>query len=222
MSCPLCRQRSARRQCPALGRRICAVCCGTKRLVEISCPRDCGYLAAAEAHPPASVRRQRERDAGFVLAMQEGLSARQSELFWAVLTFVAGLRSDPFVKLVDEDLAEGAGSLAATYETAGRGLIYEHRPKSLIAERLVTDLKAFLGRLASQAGAEAARHLERDAAVVLRHVEAGARNVRRTIDEGPATALDMMTRVVTSAARRDPDADRGPSAGSPSPLIIKP
>src|SRR5436190_794862 len=33
VTCPLCGQRKARRDCPAVGQRICAVCCGTKRLI---------------------------------------------------------------------------------------------------------------------------------------------------------------------------------------------
>ena len=151
MACPLCRQRAARRRCPALGRDICAVCCGTKRLVEITCPPDCGYLKASQAHPPASVRRQQERDLGFLMAMHEGLSPAQSELFWAILTFVVGFRADPLMKVVDDDLSDGAAALAATYETAGRGVIYEHRPQSLVAQRFVTDLQAFLGTLAAEA-----------------------------------------------------------------------
>jgi hypothetical protein len=222
MPCPLCQQRQARRQCPALGRRICAVCCGTKRLVAIHCPPDCGYLAAAEAHPPASVRRRQERDLGFLMAMREGLSPEQSDLYWAILTFVVGFRSDPLVKVVDDDLADGAASLSATYETAGRGLIYEHRPQSLIAQRFVTELKAFLVDLAAQSDPASARHLERDAAVVLRRLEAGARGVRRTLDEGPATALDIISRVVTAAARQRGQQADGPLIEPERSLLIKP
>jgi hypothetical protein len=197
------------------------VCCGTKRLVEISCPPDCGHLKASQAHPPALVRRRQERDLGFLMAMHDGLSSAQSELFWAILTFVAGFGGDPLVKVLDEDLADGAAALAATYETAGRGLIYEHRPHSLIAQRFVTDLQAFLGRLAGESRA-ASRHLERDAAVVLRRLEAGARQVRKTVDEGPTTALDMISRVVTKAARETP-ASHAESADAPAkPVIITP
>jgi hypothetical protein len=221
MICPLCKQRAARRRCPALDRDICAVCCGTKRLVEIRCPPDCGHLKASQAHPPASVRRQQERDMGFLMAMHEGLSQAQSELFWAILTFVAGFQGDPLMKVVDEDLSDGAAALAATYETAGRGLIYEHRPQSLIAQRFVTDLQVFLGKLAAESQA-AVRHVERDAAVVLRRLEAGARQVRKTIDEGPTTALDMVSRVVRQAAREAPGKDAEPAVEPSRPVIIAP
>lgn len=221
MVCPLCSRRAARRRCPALDRDICAVCCGTKRVVEIHCPPDCGHLKASQAHPAASVRRQQERDLGFLMAMHEGLSPAQSELFWAILTFVVGFRGDPLMKVVDEDLSDGAAALAATYETAGRGVIYEHRPQSLIAQRLVTDLQGFLGTLAAESQA-AARHVERDAAVVLRRLEAGARQVRRTADEGPTTALDMIARVVTQAAREAPARSPEPVLEPPRPMIIAP
>src|ERR1700730_17038820 len=48
--CPLCGERKARRACPALGLQICAVCCGTKRLAQLACPRPCAYLPASPDH----------------------------------------------------------------------------------------------------------------------------------------------------------------------------
>ena len=83
-TCPLCERRRARRACPALGHQICAVCCGTKRVTEITCPPDCGYLASAKTHPPAALQRQQERDAQFVLPVIRGLSERQYQLFFLV------------------------------------------------------------------------------------------------------------------------------------------
>jgi hypothetical protein len=221
MACPLCRQRPVRRRCPALERDLCATCCGTKRLAEIPCPADCNYLKASQTHPPASVRRQQERDLGFLMAMHEGLSPAQSELFWAILTFVVGFGGDPLMKVVDEDLADGAAALAATYETAGRGVIYEHRPRSLIAQRFVTELKGVLGRLSAESPA-AARDVERDTAGVLRRLEAGARHVRQTVDEGPATALDIISRVVAKAAREARAKSAEPAVEPQRPIIITP
>jgi hypothetical protein len=222
MPCPLCQQRQARRQCPALGREICAVCCGTKRLGEIACPPACGYLAAAQAHPPASVRRQQERDLAFVMAMRDGLSPTQSDLYWAVLTFVAGFRSDPLLAVIDEDVAEGAAALAATYETASRGLIYEHRPRSLVAQRLVTDMRAFLDGLVAEADTATARQMERDAPTVLRHLERGAREKREGVDRGAATALEIIARVVTAAARDRETTREEPRADASRSMLVRP
>jgi hypothetical protein len=224
MSCPLCQQRPGRRQCPALGQVICSVCCGTKRQIEIHCPSDCGYLAAAHVHPPASVRRQQERDLGFVMAMRDGLTESQADLFLALLSFVAGLQADPLVKIHDDDVADGTGALAATYETANRGLIYEHQPQSLLAQRFVTDAKAFLASMVTEADAATTRRIERDAAVVLRHLETGVRGARKVADEGPATALGMVGRFIAAArSGRGLDGGSGESrVEPPQPLLIRP
>ncbi len=159
---------------------------------------------------------------GFLMAMHEGLSPTQSELFSAILTFVVRFRGDPLMKVLDDDLSDGAAALAATYETAGRGVIYEHRPQSLIAQRFVTDLKAFLASLVDEGDSTAARRVERDAAVVLRHLEAGARNVRKTVDEGPATALDTISRVVTTAARHGDEPPGRPLVEPGRQMLVRP
>src|SRR4051812_4524381 len=82
MVCPLCQRRKARRDCPALGRAICSVCCGTKRLAEINCPDTCVHLSAARANPPAVVRRQNEADLTLLLPSIEKLTERQHQLFF--------------------------------------------------------------------------------------------------------------------------------------------
>ena len=49
-SCAHCRGRKGKRECPALGGKICSACCGQYRLVEIQCPSDCVYLASHETY----------------------------------------------------------------------------------------------------------------------------------------------------------------------------
>jgi hypothetical protein len=44
MKCVKCGLRKGKRACPALKGDICAQCCGTHRLKEISCPADCSWL----------------------------------------------------------------------------------------------------------------------------------------------------------------------------------
>src|SRR6266487_4501371 len=144
MLCPLCRQRRARRACPALGEQICAVCCGTKRLVEIHCPSDCAYLASAREHPPAVVLRQQQRDAELLAQVILELSDRQSQLFLLIAAFLLDYQPPELQPLIDDDVAEAAAALASTFETASRGVIYEHRPASLPAERLTAALKPLI------------------------------------------------------------------------------
>src|SRR5579859_17888 len=88
--CPLCGIRRARRGCPALGKQICAVCCGTKRLVEIRCPSDCSWLASSREHPAAVVVRREQRDISVLMQAARDFSQQQSRLFFLVSKFLLG------------------------------------------------------------------------------------------------------------------------------------
>jgi len=146
-TCPSCGQRRGRRACPALGRQICAVCCGSKRIVEIACPPDCGYLSSARQHPPAVVQRRQEREGRFLAGVVHGLSETQYHLFLFLQMAVARHASQAVPSLVDRDVADAAGALADTAETAAKGIIYEHRSETLPAQRLAAELKAAIESL---------------------------------------------------------------------------
>jgi len=220
MQCPLCRRRSARRACPALDRKICPVCCATKRQGEIACPEDCGYLADAQAHPAAVVRRQQERDFSFLNGLMHGLSSAQQELAWGVLGFVLRFDTDPLLRLKDEDVADMARALGATYDTAARGLIYESRPGSLLAQRLWTDLRTQLDQGQEQGG----RAFERDASAVLARVAQGfGSSAEPWRPEGPTGCLAAAARVLQAAqAAASAEAAQGGRIESPSPTLIRP
>jgi len=171
MSCPICHQRKPKRACPALGQQICAVCCGTKRLVEINCPPDCGYLSASRTHPPAVVQRQQELDRAMMLPLVQSLSERQTRLFLMLAAAVSRHQGEAFQRVVDEDVAQAAAALAFTLETAGRGIVYEQQPTSLVASRLMAEMKTLVDEVVKNAGSA----LERDAAIALRRIEQGAK-----------------------------------------------
>ena len=216
--CPLCGRQKARRACPALARQICPLCCGTKRLVEIHCPSDCGYLATARVHPPAVVQRRQERDLRFLGPIIHDLAEPQYHLFAFIQTFLCGCRSTTVPAIVDVDVAAAAGALAATLETAGRGIIYEHRPSSLPAQRLATDLKAAL----DQAPKQGPPSRDHDTAAVLRQIERAAQEAQRGLDGGQTAYLDLLDRVFREPAPRStPEQPTTPRAGeSRSGLII--
>ena len=171
MTCPECGHRKARRDCPALGRTICPVCCGTKRLTEIACPADCGYLASAREHPAAVVRRQQERDVAVLLPTIRNLTERQYQLFFLFQNVIARHKPEGFARLLDADVADAAAAMAATLETAARGVIYEHTATSVVAQRLGNEMKAMLAEMRKQG----ATVYDREAAIVLRAIEEGAR-----------------------------------------------
>jgi hypothetical protein len=212
--CPLCGQRGARRACPALGKQICALCCGTKRLTQIQCPGDCGYLAAAREHPAAAVLRQQQRDLGVFVQFMRDLNERQSQLFLLTNAFILNYEPPELQRLIDEDVAGAAAALAATFETASRGVIYEHRPASLSAERLATALKPLLDEARQNAGTS----FDRDAAVVLRRVEEAAREVRALGADNHRAFLDLLGRAIR---KTDPGPD-APKTGPGAPRLIVP
>jgi len=209
-TCLSCGHRKGRRDCPALGRSICTVCCGTKRLVEIDCPSDCAHLTAARAHPAAVVRKQQEQDVAAVMPALRHLTERQHQLFFLFQTAISRHTPEGFGRLLDADVAEAAAATAATLETAARGVIYEHTPPSLPAQRLATELRTMLAQM-RDAGATV---YDREAAIVLRSIEQGAREKH----PHPTAYLELMGRLlqVNQAARHD----RTDGTGKPAPSSV--
>ena len=218
MLCPLCGTRKAKRACPAVSQAICAVCCGTKRLTEIACPATCSYLSASRNHPPAVVQRRQEKDLRFLLPLLAELTDQQ----YRVMLFFQGLvvqhAASAVPSLIDSDVAEGTAALAATLETAGKGIIYQHQAASLPAQRLVSRLEAAFKELTNQAGAAAAA-LERDAAVALRGISKAANDARKALPEDEEPVFVKMLGRLMSGAPVSPETDAAPAEGT-SRLII--
>jgi len=225
MVCPLCGGRKAKRACPALGKQICAVCCGTKRLVEIRCPNDCVYLTAARTHPPAVVQKQLDQDRALLLPLVSGLNDRQARLFLMYGGVVIRHQPETFQRLIDDDIAQAAQAHAATLETAGRGIVYDHRPSTLSAERLLIELKALTAEMAREGGTS----LERDAAVALRRFEAGARECAKRLS-GSTAFQQLLVRMLSpqgGPAESAGSSGEKPGAGksdltAPAPSLILP
>jgi len=213
MVCPLCERRKARRDCPALGRSICSVCCGTKRLVEINCPESCPHLSAARANPAAAVRRQTDADLSLLLPTIRSLTERQHQLFFLVQTAITRHRPDGFARLRDADVADAAGSVAATLETAAKGLIYEHPTQSAVAQKLAGELTDLLARIRQ----DGATMYDREAAITLRAIEQGARTVYGPSGD-PAGYLNLMARVLQ--VNRAAESPGGEPAPAPSSIIL--
>jgi hypothetical protein len=219
MICPLCGTRKARRSCPALGQTICAVCCGTKRLAEIACPSDCTYLASAREHPAAIVRRQQERDVAVLLPTIQHLTERQYQLFFLFQTVIARHTPEGFARLVDDDVADAAAALAATLETASRGVIYEHTTQSVVAQRLMTEMKGTLAGLREQR----VKVYDGEAAIVLRAIERGAREARKAAEGGDVAYLTLVARLLQQNAQNRQQAEAETAGGAAErPSLILP
>ena len=189
--CSLCRRRRGRRTCPALGESICAACCGTKRLVEINCPSDCSYLRSSQIYPPASVQRQRDRDLRFLIPLLERMTEQQHELVFLMQNFLRNDRPDA-PGIGDDDVAHAARALAETYETASRGIIYEHSADTPSAERLGAEFRVLIETRRTKG----LRLTDSEVAQVIRAIETGASKARETLPGETAAYLELLKRVL--------------------------
>ncbi len=143
--CPLCSERSGKRYCPAKGSQICAVCCGTKREVEIDCPASCPHLIAGRSYEaekrvpdPELARRVEKYSNDFVY--------KYSPILDAISRSVVEERvQSPW--LVDNDVIEVYKSLASTMKTLSSGIYYESLPEGSVRISLFKRLKTQLDEL---------------------------------------------------------------------------
>ncbi len=143
-------------------------------MTEIPCPADCRYLSSAREHPAGVVQRQRDHDISLVLPTIRHLTERQYQLFFLLHSVIARHKPQELTRLLDSDIAEATGALAATLETTGRGVIYEHVPQGLPARALAAEIKVALSRLPEQG----ATVYNGETAIVLRAIERGAIEIR--------------------------------------------
>lgn len=210
MTCPLCSKRPAKRACPALGKDICPTCCATKRLTEIRCVPDCGYLGAAQKHPAAVVRRQQEHDIAVLIgAMGRRPSEMQLQLFFLMASLVTRFRPDGLMSVGDADIADAAAAMAGTLEAAGRGVIAELPGSNPLSEGLRRKIDGFLAEVGKQGGPR----FGREAAEVLRGIERGARHEAPGLGDEPNPYLALLNRVM-------PPAPEEQASAPGSPIII--
>jgi hypothetical protein len=161
--------------------------------------------------------RQQQRDVGLLVQFLRDFSRRQSQLFLLIATFLVRYKPPELQPLIDEDVADAAGAMAATYETESRGVIYEHRPASVSAERLATALKQVL----AAAGKGAGSAFDRDAAIVLRRVQEAVRDAHAVDPDNRRALLAVLGRVITKTSDTDtPAADAERDSPEPSRLIV--
>lgn len=145
----------------------------------------------------------------FLLPRIADLSETQYRLFMLAQALIVQSAASGSPAPIDGDVAEGVASVAATLETAGKGIIYEHRATSPPAQRIADEISAAVRDLVTRAGADGAR-LERDAAKALRALERTAREARtEMMDAGhPDASWLVFAERITDAARPGAEAAR--------------
>jgi hypothetical protein len=147
------------------------------------------------------------------------LNDQQSRLFFTVNSFLAAYQGDGLHTLFDDDIEEAMDALAATYETAARGVIYDHQPASRTAERLVRELRPLM----TESRRRFASSFEAAAAVVLRRIAETVRELRAAESPNRRAYLELartIVRLTDEAARAD---ESGAPVNQPdAPRLIVP
>ena len=94
------------------------------------------------------------------------LSEGQLQLFFLIQSHLLKPAADGLAQPVDAEVADAASALAATLETASRGVIFEHRAETVNGRRLAAELTVVL----QEAGKGGGSRFEREAAAVLRAI----------------------------------------------------
>ena len=144
-----------------------------------------------------------------------GLTQGQYQLFLLLQIAAAGHSARAGTGLRDGDIAEAAAALAATYETATKGIIYEHHASGLPAQRLVADLRSAIEAI----GKEGRAPRDGDLAAALRRTERAAREAERGL-AGEMTYRELLADLFPNAGEQTVT---GPAADTPgTPRLIVP
>jgi hypothetical protein len=154
------------------------------------------------------LKKQQERDVAVLLPTISHLTERQHQLFFLTHSVIARHIPETFTRLSDEDVAEAAAAVAATMETAGRGVLYEHRPASLPAQRLAREITSMMEEVRGRG----TKIYDGELAIALRAIERGARETRKLTGEDTAY-LALIARLL-HVRRNQAAADDGRPANS--------
>ena len=144
-NCPLCSSRAGKRFCPAIAEQICAVCCGTKREVEIDCPSSCSYLKASRSYESEKPIPDPQ-----VAARVHNYDGRFFERYHLILDSVTRSVIEEHAAsslLVDSDVIEVYNSLKTTMKTLSSGIYYESLPGGPVRLSLFRRLKTVFDEL---------------------------------------------------------------------------
>lgn len=148
MSCPICHRRKPQRYCPALGDKICAICCGTEREVTLDCPLGCPYLIAAHRYEEETLKTKeppnQPRESPFADVHIPADLVREHETLavGACATILKFAAHHPAVS--DADILSSLSAVAESARTAAAGLYYEKPPDDSLRRDLYAELANFL------------------------------------------------------------------------------
>jgi hypothetical protein len=90
--CAKCKQRKAKRYCPALGEDLCTLCCGMLREKEIHCPSSCTFLVKHKSYQEKRILEKRETSVPRNRAAEEDI-LRDERMAWLAFHIEAPLKA---------------------------------------------------------------------------------------------------------------------------------
>ena len=142
--CPRCQKRRPERFCPAVGEKICAVCCGTERERTLDCPADCAYLIKAHRYemehrePPAAS----EIPFGDTEIARNTVYENERLITGLAQTLLETSARRP--ELTDAEAVQALTAVGETYRTLISGIYYAKRPDAPLPALLYEALSAFI------------------------------------------------------------------------------
>jgi len=136
------------------------------------------------------------------------MTERQHQLALLVHGFLRDDRPDA-PDMRDDDVRHAARALAETYETASRGIIYEHSAGTPSAERLGAEIRTLI----ESQRAEGLRLTDSEVALVIRGIETGAREAGSVLPGEKTAYLELLKRVLRAPEGAADPAQ--PSDGAP-------
>lgn len=137
-------------------------------------------------------RRRHDDDLRQLMQGAGRLSEGQLQLLFLMHSYFLRPEPEGQPRIVDADVADAAGALAATFETASRGLVFEHQGATPVGRRIAGELRDIL----VQAGRGGGSRFEAEVADVLRAIERGAAQT----GAHPRAYLELVARILGDTA----------------------
>src|SRR3989442_11536004 len=158
-ACPRCNKRPAKRFCPALRTKICAVCCARERMIELACPESCSYLIDARATALERERELRRKETQAIGAPDLSLSQRAlicvQTIERTILDATRGTGELSIRDVDDKEILATLENALKNLETEESGLIYEHRAPTSRIDHLSKRIREALEEVSKEIPAEA-------------------------------------------------------------------
>ena len=139
--CAKCQKRKAKRECPALGKSLCSLCCGQLRQKELHCPPACPFLEKHESYQEQRTIDRQQSSLAERLQKEEDI-LKDERMAWLAFHIEAPLKdyAERETSLTDKN-ALLALEYAREKLESGKGFIIfdgrERRPTNPLGEAIV-------------------------------------------------------------------------------------